>query len=139
MLERNVTANRANNVSVSPCAVGDREGVVRFSASGDSVGHISNSGDIEVRQVTLDGYCAEAGVSPTIMKVDIEGGEAAALGGSNTVQGLRDLVVEIHEPALRERGIDPVSLLESIGAYELLEPPEEGNYGVLVHPKSKQA
>jgi FkbM family methyltransferase len=135
VLERNLAANQATNVTVVPYAVGDRDGMVRFSARGDSAGHVSASGEVEVRQVTLDGYCAERGIRPTVMKVDVEGGEAGALGGSKTVRGVRELVVEIHEPVLRAQGIDPAALLDSLGSYELLEPRERGNYGVLLHPR----
>lgn len=137
LLERNVIGNRATNVTVVPFAVGGRAGTVRFSASGDSVGHVGRLGDVEVRQVTLDGYCAEQGISPSVMKVDIEGGEAAALRGSAVVHRLCELVVEIHEPALREQGINPVALLDYLGPHRLLESPEGGNYGVLATPGHK--
>lgn len=139
VLERNVTANGAINVIVAPYAVGDRDGIVRFSASGDSVGHVSASGEVRVRQVTLDTYCAEQGITPTIMKVDIEGAEAAALRDSDAVRGLRELVVEIHEAALREQGVDPAVLLGGLGAYQLLESCQRGNYGVLVWPGESAA
>jgi FkbM family methyltransferase len=134
VLERNVAANGATNVVVVPCAVGDRAGVVRFLASGDSVGRVGESGDVEVEQVTLDGYCDDHGVAPTVMKVDIEGGEAAALDGSMTVARLRTLVLEIHEPQLREQGIDPTAFLRRLGDHALLESPDDGNYAVLVAP-----
>jgi hypothetical protein len=121
-------------VTVEACAVGDRDGSVRFSASGNSVSHVNALGNLEVRQVTLDGYCVKHGVNPTIMKVDIEGGEAAALTGSGVVRQLRELIVEIHEPALRAQGVDPSALLDTLGPYELLGSPDRGNYGVLVWP-----
>jgi FkbM family methyltransferase len=135
-LERNLKANGVQNVAVAPYAVGDHVGTVRLSASGDSVGHVTSSGEIEVRQVTLDSYCAEQNISPTVMKVDIEGSEAAALSGSDAVRGLREFIVEIHEPALRAQGVDPVALLDGLGSSELLEPVENGNYGVLVRPQA---
>jgi FkbM family methyltransferase len=134
LLERNVVANQAANVTIAPVAVGDRAGTVRFAASGDSIGRVTRSGGVEVRQVTLDGYCAQQGINPTVMKVDIEGGEAAALRGSAVVHTLRELVVEIHEPALREQGINPIALLDQLGPYQLLESAEGGNYGVLARP-----
>jgi hypothetical protein len=66
------------------------------------------------------------------MKVDIEGGEAAALDGSEAVRGLRTLVLEVHEPQLRAQGIDPSAFLERLGPHALLESPADGNYAVLV-------
>jgi FkbM family methyltransferase len=134
LLERNLAANGAANVTVVPYAVGDSAGTVRFVASGDSAGRIGAEGDLEVRQVELDECCAELGVEPTVMKVDIEGGEAAALGRSSVARRVRELVVEVHEPQLRAQGVDPAAFLSSLGSHELLEPPDSGNYGVSVHP-----
>lgn len=134
VLERNLAANRATNVMVAPYVVGDRNDTVRFSTRGDSASHVSDTGEVEVRQVTLDGYSTELGLRPTIMKVDIEGAEGNALRGSEVVRGLRVLVVEIHEPVLQEQGIHPTALLDGLGPHELLESPEHGNYGVVVRP-----
>ena len=134
-LERNLTANGVDNVIVAPYAVGDHVGKVRLSASGDSVGHVTPTGGIEIEQVTFDSFCADRGLTPTVMKIDVEGSEAAALSGSETVGGLREYLVEIHEPALRAQGVDPMALLEDLGPYELLEPSETGNYAALVRPR----
>jgi FkbM family methyltransferase len=134
LLERNLATNGMANVTVVPYAVGESAGTVRFVASGDSAGRIGAEGDVEVRQVALDQFCAEHGIRPTVMKVDIEGGEAAALGGSSVARSVRELVVEIHEPQLRERGVDPDAFLASLGRHELLEPADTGNYGVSVKP-----
>ena len=136
LLERNLAANAVTNVTVVPCAVGDHAGTVRFVASGDSVGRVGAAGDLEVRQVTLDGYCAEHGLQPTVMKVDIEGGEAGALDGSAAVRGVRALVLEVHEPPLRDQAVDPAAFLERLGPHELLESPDDGNYAVLVRPQA---
>ena len=135
-LERNLAANGVDNVIVAPYAVGDHVGKVRLSASGDSVGHVTRSGGIEIEQVTFDSFCADQGLTPTVMKIDIEGSEAAALSGSETVGRLREYLVEIHEPALRAQGVDPMALLEDLGPYELLEPSETVNYAVLVRPRT---
>lgn len=135
VLESNIAANGASNVTVVPFAVGREPGTVRFLASGDSAGRVGSDGDLEVRQVTLDGYCGEHGIRPTVMKVDIEGGEAAALESSNVARRVRELVLEIHEPQLREQGVDPGALLASLGEHRMLEPPDSGNYGVLVKPR----
>lgn len=134
VLERNVATNGASNVTIAPYAVGDRAGAVRFNASGDSAGRIDTHGDVEVQQVALDDYCREQGIRPTVMKVDIEGGEAAALRGSDMARGLRELVLEIHEPELHAQGVDVDDFLAGFGPHELLEPRENRNYAVLVRP-----
>ncbi len=136
VLERNLAANAVTNVTVVPCAVGDHAGTVRFLASGDSAGRVGDTGDVEVPQVTLDGWCAEHGLQPTVMKVDIEGGEAGALDGSAAVRGVRALVLEVHEPPLRAQSVDPAGFLARLGPYDLLESPDDGNYAVLVRPQA---
>jgi FkbM family methyltransferase len=135
LLERNLAANGASNVIVAPYAVGDRDGRVSFVASGDSVGHVGSEGDLEVEQVTLDGYCERQGLTPTVAKVDIEGGEAAALSGSEAIRHVRELVLEVHEPPLRGQGVDPASFLDGLGTHRALESTENGNYAVLVTPR----
>lgn len=132
ILELNVATNGALNVTVVPFAVGDRSGSVRFNASGDSAGRIEAGGDIEVQQVALDDYCRDHEIRPTVMKVDIEGGEAGALGASTVAHSLRELVLEVHEPQLRALGVDVDDFLAGFGSYELLEPRENRNYAVLV-------
>jgi FkbM family methyltransferase len=133
-LERNLAANAVINVTVLPYAVGATPGKVRFAASGRSIGHVSTDGSIEVPQVTLDGICKELGLKPTVMKVDIEGGEASALAGSNTVRALRELVLEVHQPQLVAQGVNPRAFLRDLGPYELLEPADKGNYAVAFRP-----
>ncbi len=126
-LESNIEANHATDVTVVPCTVGAYQGVVRFLDSGDSASHVVESGVIEVPQITLDSYCVETGFVPTVMKVGVEGGEHAALMESQVVRRARALIVEIHEPALRDQGLDPASLLTSLGSHRLLEPEDRGN------------
>ncbi len=135
LLELNVAKNRTANVTVVPFAVGREPGTVRFVASGDSVGRIDPGGELEVRQVVLDDYCQEHDLRPNVMKVDIEGGEAAALEGSTVAHNLRTLVLEVHEPQLTERGVDVSAFLDGLGEHQLIESPQSGNYAVLVEPR----
>jgi FkbM family methyltransferase len=135
LLERNLASNGAANVTVVPFAVGRDAGSVRFVGSGDSVGRIDPEGELEVEQVSLDDFCRERDLRPTVMKVDIEGGEADALDGSAVVAALRELVLEVHEPQLRERGVDVGGFLERLGEHRPIEPPDSGNYAVVVEPR----
>ena len=91
---------------------------------------VSERGDIQVEQVTLDEYCARHGLRPTVMKVDIEGGEAAALEDSEVARAVRKIVVEVHAPQLAAEGVDPDAFLAGLGEHEHLG---AGNYAVRPH------
>jgi FkbM family methyltransferase len=127
VLERNLAANDAENVTVAPFAVGRTTGTVRFVASGNSAGMVDARGDVDVRQITLDEYCAEREIRPGVMKVDIEGGEAAALLASDVARAARELIVEVHVPQLVAQGVDPDAFLRDLGEYQHLG---LGNYAV---------
>ena len=64
-------------------AAGERAGVLRFSATGTAAASVSAQG-IDVPSVTLD---HELSVPPTLIKMDIEGSEVAALRGAQGVVG----------------------------------------------------
>ena len=82
-LRRHVALNRLGQVSVEEAAVSDRAGTARFgSGSGSGTGHLAEKGEITVRTLTVDGLCAEHGLTPTAVKIDVEGAEAAVLRGA---------------------------------------------------------
>lgn len=64
---------------ITQAAVAAADGTVHFSGGGLSSSAISDQGPLEVRCVALDDVLC--GVSPTIMKMDIEGAEREALVG----------------------------------------------------------
>lgn len=134
-LERNLRRNGAANVTVLPYAVGDHDGPVRFSASGDSVGHVDARGDSDVEMVTLDGICAALGVTPDVIKMDIEGGELSVIPGSTAARRARNLVLEVHEHEIRALGGDPSRLLSQLPGWRLLERDRPGYYRVTVGPR----
>ena len=74
-------ANVANipNVEVRQKAVSDQEGFLYMSAHSDSASNIVGKGDVRVPAVTLDNDIEE---ELTLIKMDIEGSEQAALRGS---------------------------------------------------------
>ncbi len=83
-LRRHVRINDLDNVRVEEAAVTDREGVACFGGgSGSGTGRLLDSGEISVRTSTLDGTCQRHDLRPSLIKMDIEGGEYAALCGSN--------------------------------------------------------
>jgi hypothetical protein len=81
-------------------AVSDRAGTARFAAGkSNSEGRLSEGGDVEVPAVTLDEFCAAAGIdSPDLIKLDIEGGESRALKGAARVlaQGRATILLALH-------------------------------------------
>ena len=94
---------------VRNAAVGDKSGEVEFHAvpGRQSVASTINpeilkvhpdSAPRRVKAVTIDGFCAENGIEPRCIKIDVEGAECAALRGARqTLERHRpDLVIETH-------------------------------------------
>jgi FkbM family methyltransferase len=71
-------AEIAARVNLQQAAVSDCEGTLRFGATGGSDARATDGGEIEVPCVRLD----DAVKTATYIKMDIEGGEAAALRGA---------------------------------------------------------
>ena len=100
-LRENVALNPdlAARVTIEQLAVADKVGRARFDGQSTS-GHLSTSG-IDVLTVTVDHYVATHGIRPAVIKMDIEGGETAALPSLRGV--LHDirpvLLIEIHDEA----------------------------------------
>lgn len=104
LLKENGTEPRVHNAAVS-----DKEGEVEFHAvpGRQSVASTINpeirkahpdSAVRRVRAVTVDGFCAEHGIVPRCIKIDVEGAECAAIrGAQETLKRHRpDLVIETH-------------------------------------------
>ncbi|WP_158058519.1 FkbM family methyltransferase [Halorussus halophilus] len=71
-------------------------------------------------QTTLDRYCVERNVSPSLVKIDVEGGESSVLRGLSSVleRDAPALLVELHPGELRDRfDTDPWSLVERLEAF----------------------
>jgi FkbM family methyltransferase len=82
-LRRHATINGLCNVEVVEAGVADGEGTARFDlGSGSGTGRLSQGGEIEVRTVGLDQFCAERGLEPAVVKIDVEGGELDVLRGA---------------------------------------------------------
>jgi FkbM family methyltransferase len=67
-------------VAVFETALGERSGRARFDALGSTASSLSASGGIDVTLSALDDLLT--GESPTYVKLDVEGGELAALAGA---------------------------------------------------------
>lgn len=106
-LLRNVAVNHLEAlVQVAAVAVSDREGIVTMTSDRDTTNLVAADGDLVVRATSLDTLLA--GDVPAVMKIDVEGHEAAVLRGARQTladERLLALVVELsgpEEPAVRE-------------------------------------
>ena len=84
-LERLVRANRPSNVRIRPVALAERAGRARFhvasSTSMGSLAPIVATADIQVSTSSLDAEL-ETLRRPALVKIDVEGAEAAVLAGA---------------------------------------------------------
>lgn len=93
-LERHIALNRLPNASALPAAVADQEGVARFEfGKGSGTGHLATDGSLQVRTVRLDAICADRGLAPNVVKVDVEGAELSVLEGGRDLFASRRPVV----------------------------------------------
>jgi FkbM family methyltransferase len=87
LLRRHVRINQLENVDTIQAAVGDATGQAAFeSRTGTGTGHLSETGDLVVRILSLD-YLHETGRLPRIdvLRVDAEGAEVGVLTGARRV------------------------------------------------------
>ncbi|HEX8361339.1 MAG TPA: FkbM family methyltransferase [Longimicrobium sp.] len=85
-LRRHAEINGLRQVTVTEAAVSDANGTARFGfGRGSGTGHLAAEGDVEVRTVRLDDFCAEHGIAPAAIKIDVEGAEGAVLNGAREV------------------------------------------------------
>lgn len=126
LLRQHLAWNRTANVEVVEAAIGDREGEIPFTFRTDAndPGGFANSiaYDIggETRTVpmtTIDAICA-GGLTPDLIKIDVEGAELLALRGarSTLASGAPMLVVAIHPDPMRLLGTTPAELVGFLDA-----------------------
>jgi FkbM family methyltransferase len=116
-LRRHVEINGLRQARVEQAAVSDAEGTARFDfGTGSGTGHLADAGAIEVRTLRLDDFCAAHAIVPRVVKIDVEGAEAAVLEGfAATMDAARPIIFlsthgrPAHERCvawLRERGYE---------------------------------
>jgi FkbM family methyltransferase len=145
LLELGLEANEARNVEVLPYAVSDDDGKLSLESAefGNSMTSTSaEPGAHEVTAVTLASFCEERELTPTVLKMDIEGGEGRALCESATelLRAARAILLELHHEPLRAQGFDPHEVLQRAGDWDkrpvALEMSGLGNVNVaLVQPR----
>jgi FkbM family methyltransferase len=115
ILQKHIAMNQLANVVVIPAAVSDRGGACRFQdGAASTTGYLSTEGNREVETVALDALVFEGRLPvPQVIKIDIEGGEAAALRGAVETFRMHKpvLFLATHSPDLRR---ECVTMLRSL-------------------------
>jgi FkbM family methyltransferase len=143
-IHHNVELNGfGSRVRVEQAAVGDSDGVASFVVREmGGWGHVGAGGSLAVQTVMLDARISAGQVPvPDLIKLDIEGGEVAALAGlRSTLADHRPVIlVELHETH------DPVRAVLESARYEvevLIEAQAEsdlGNAHLLAYPSGTRA
>jgi FkbM family methyltransferase len=126
-LVRTHAANRCENVTVVPWAVSDADGMTRFTAGPNiAQGHLSTAGEQPTATTSLDSFVRTFGVTPSLIKMDVEGAELAVLQGASALlrEAAPRLVIEMHSPGLHEGCI---GLLRSHGYTRFEQVAENGS------------
>jgi FkbM family methyltransferase len=86
-LERHLRLNGIRNVSVFEAAVSDTVGILDFAEGEDSSsGRLDQRGTLRVETITLDSLWQKKAIpSPRVIKIDVEGAEAAVLNGASAL------------------------------------------------------
>ena len=111
-LVENLALNDCTNVLVVPKAVGDAPGTALLhvpttpdpSFSSLAGGRFAEGEPIDVEVTTVDAEVEAAGLAPSVVKIDVEGGELAVVTGmQRTLERHRPvLLVEVNEASARE-------------------------------------
>src|SRR5262249_7877782 len=119
VLRRHLALNRVSDrVHVLPVAVGSRTGQVELHdhsepyrnsvGAADPMGH--QTGTLPVPMTTIDVACRERGISPTLIRMDVQGLEYEVLQGARDLirdgRGKLRLVLEVHPQLWHLHGLD---------------------------------
>lgn len=107
VLRRNVRLNDLTNVTAVHAAVGSQAGTARIKARSNAKITTRGKG-ISVPATTVDGYAAETGIWPDVIKIDVEGFEFEVLRGAReAIRRGAAVLVEVHCDILADFGSEP--------------------------------
>jgi FkbM family methyltransferase len=117
--ENLVLAGAGNRVRVIEAAVGAEDGMLSMLTTGPAGDHYlvaADTGRNDVRKIpqfSVPSLIERTGVTPTHLKIDVEGFEAEVIeGAAEFLRRARPVVfLELHCDMLRHRGVDPASVL----------------------------
>ena len=93
-LKANITMNSLNRqVTVYECAVAAAPGEASFTEGAGTMNRLEETGTRRVPVMSLDGLCRV----PTMIKIDVEGGELVAFHGAQEILGSDDLLCIVSE------------------------------------------
>lgn len=100
-LVRTLASNGADNVTVVPCAVSDHLGLDAISEGASCAeAALDPCGTQPTLTVSCDQFAERFGVEPALLKVDVEGAEAAVLRGASRILRTHPVVLlSTHGPA----------------------------------------
>jgi FkbM family methyltransferase len=85
---------------------------------------------ISTQTISLDTFCADVGVRPTLVKIDVEGAELLVLRGAESVLGLGEsrpaIILAVH-PYWLPAGQSPAQIVELLKGYHYALFDSEGN------------
>lgn len=114
IVRKSLQQNGCSNATLLQLAVGatDGDALLTLSEGGSSLLERAGVDHVHVKVVTLDGSLAEAAVEPRLIKVDVEGFEAAVLAGApQTMEKCEVLCLEIHPAKMKAATDTPVKEL----------------------------
>jgi FkbM family methyltransferase len=128
-LSRNLAVNRVTNVTANQMALTSTSGPIEFFmsrgiASGSSSlrpAHDYSGSTVSVPGITLDDYCAQAGISRVdFIKMDIEGAELEAFRGATRLLSSPDapvMVFEHHAVVAKRFGVGKEDVQAFLGQF----------------------
>jgi FkbM family methyltransferase len=138
LLQRHVGINGYRNVRILPCALADFDGEASFDPGPNpSMGRIAPSGPVRVPCARADTLLAAGEVEvPDVIKIDVEGAEAAVLRGARRIMERQPVILLLTHGVQAHR--ECLGLLTAAG-YELVSlhgsSPERTDEIVALAPK----